>query len=448
MADRRLLTDRFLHSLRPAPPGQRIEIYDARLPGFGIRVSDVRDADPSRRGRAGRIAFILYSRFTGSAAARRVIGVYGPGMSLEEARRIAGEWRSLVARGVDPAVIEAERRAVEARERAARIKHSFTVVAEQFIADKLSTERKGRVAERILRGTFVTAWAERPISEITALDVLQIVTAKKRSAPRMAGSLLTLIKRFFGWVIDQQIYGLTTSPCDRLKVKSVAGEMKSRDRRLTDEEVFAFWRSTGRMGYPAGHVYRVLLLSGLRLNEAAHLSWPEVGDEVITIPASRMKGRPGKAVEHLVPLTQALRDVIASVPRIKGAPFLFSFKAGQRPMMMTAAIKSDLDRRMLKTLRAMARRRGEDPASVELAPWVNHDLRRTVRSGLAALRVPTDVAEAVLAHTKPGIVGVYNIYEYSAEKAEALTLWAAHVASIVNPPAAPAEIIELSRRRR
>ena len=88
-------------------------------------------------------------------------------ITLEEARRIAGEWRSLIARGVDPAVIEAERHAAEARERALRIRHSFTVVAEAFIADKLAKERSGKVAERDLRNVFVAAWAERPISEIT-----------------------------------------------------------------------------------------------------------------------------------------------------------------------------------------------------------------------------------------------------------------------------------------
>ena len=35
MADRKLLTDRFLKSLPPAPRGQRVEVFDSRLPGFG-----------------------------------------------------------------------------------------------------------------------------------------------------------------------------------------------------------------------------------------------------------------------------------------------------------------------------------------------------------------------------------------------------------------------------
>src|SRR5262249_23017330 len=61
--------------------------------------------------------------------------------------------------------------------------------------------------------------------------------------------------------------------------------------------------------------------------------------------------------------------------------------------------------RMLCTLRALAKLRGDDPAKVRLEPWINHDLRRTVRSRLSQLRVDADVAEAILAHVKPGIRG-------------------------------------------
>ena len=53
MTDRRMFTDRYLASLRPAPRGQRIEVFDTRVPGFGIRISDSKDADPARRGKAG-----------------------------------------------------------------------------------------------------------------------------------------------------------------------------------------------------------------------------------------------------------------------------------------------------------------------------------------------------------------------------------------------------------
>ena len=66
------------------------------------------------------------------------------------------------------------------------------------------------MAERDLRAVFIAAWGDRPISEITKLDVLEIINAKKRTAPQMARALLVLIKRFFSWCIDQHVYGLTT----------------------------------------------------------------------------------------------------------------------------------------------------------------------------------------------------------------------------------------------
>ena len=70
---------------------------------------------------------------------------------------------------------------------------------------------------------------------------------------------------------------------------------------------------------------------------------------------------------------------------------------------------------------------------MRLAEWENHDIRRTVRTHLSALRVPEEVREAVLAHARPGIKGTYDFHEYADEKREALTLWAARLRNIVEP---------------
>jgi integrase len=446
MADKRLLTDRYLRALPPAPSGQRVEVFDSRVPGFGVRIGDHVDADPARRGKAGKVSFILYARFaTGAAPTRRVIGTYGA-VTLEQARQTAGEWRSQIDKGIDPAVIEAAARAKAEREAALRIRHSVAAVGETFIADKLAQERKGRVVERDFRSTFIAAWGDRPVSEITTLDVLEIINAKKRRAPQQARSLLIMVRRFFNWCVDAQVYGLTASPCDRLKTSKIIGPLPSRTRRLTDGEIFAFWRATGRLQYPIGPVYRMLLLTGLRLNEAAQMSWPEIDGDIITIPAARMKGKDATAREHLVPVTAAMQEVITSLPRYRGGKYLFSFDAGARPLAMNGTVKSKLDRQMLLTLKAMARRRGEDHHAVTLSGWTNHDLRRVIRSGMSALRVPHNVAEAVLAHRPRGVVGVYDTHEYLDEKREALEAWSRRIADIVNPQ--PAKVIRLRGRRR
>lgn len=62
---------------------------------------------------------------------------------------------------------------------------------------------------------------------------------------------------------------------------------------------------------------------------------------------------------------------------------------------------------------------------------VVHDLRRTLRTGLARLRVPRDVAERCLNHALPEIEAVYNTHDYLDERREAMQRWGAHVAGLV-----------------
>jgi integrase len=55
--------------------------------------------------------------------------------------------------------------------------------------------------------------------------------------------------------------------------------------------------------------------------------------------------------------------------------------------------------------------------------WSPHDLRRTGRTMLAALGCPKEVGEAILGHIRPGVEGIYNQYEYDAERRLWLQRW-------------------------
>ena len=61
-------------------------------------------------------------------------------------------------------------------------------------------------------------------------------------------------------------------------------------------------------------------------------------------------------------------------------------------------------------------------------PWVVHDLRRTVRTGLGGLGVLPHVAEAALNHLPAKLIRTYDRNPYTAEKRAALELWANHLA--------------------
>jgi integrase len=68
--------------------------------------------------------------------------------------------------------------------------------------------------------------------------------------------------------------------------------------------------------------------------------------------------------------------------------------------------------------------------------WRLHDLRRTVRTRMAGLRVPHAVAELVLGHGKRGLARVYDQHSYLPEMREALERWADELARIVGEPGA------------
>lgn len=69
-----------------------------------------------------------------------------------------------------------------------------------------------------------------------------------------------------------------------------------------------------------------------------------------------------------------------------------------------------------------------------------------MRTRLARLKIPEQAREALLAHVRPGIKRVYNVFEYFDEKREALEAWAAALRGIVEP--LPGNVVSLAAGRR
>jgi integrase len=428
---KRNLTDRTLKALKPAKQGRHYDVMDSGVPGLGVRVSDT-----------GRRTFVLIARYPGGSGnpTRRALGEYGA-LTLEAARGKARDWLELIKKGVDPRDQEERARLAEQQKR----KNTFAAVAEDFITEKLPGERRGKEVERDIRREFIPSWGGLAITDVTDLHVLSVIKAKKRTAPAQARNLLGIAKRLFAWAVDQRCYGLKASPCEHLKPSKIIGKKGSSGRILSDDEIFALWRAATRLPYPHGPVYQLLLLTALRLNEAADGSRPELDtrNRLWTIPAERMKGKNGEARAHVVPLTDDVLVVLQALPRFRKGQYLFSTTFGTTPVWVSDKVKKRVDLRMLRTLRALARRRGDDPDAVKLPRWTNHNIRHTVRSQLSRLKVTEEAREAVLAHVRPGIKGVYDHHDYLDEKREALELWAARLRTIVEPP--PANVIPLAK---
>jgi hypothetical protein len=108
------LTDRRLRALRGGD--DYCDVWDAAVPGFGVRVSPY-----------GRKTFVLMTRFGGRKnPTRRAIGTYGI-ITLADARGRAREWLGLVSEGKDPATQSNG--------------GSFKAAAEAFLEIKVKHER-------------------------------------------------------------------------------------------------------------------------------------------------------------------------------------------------------------------------------------------------------------------------------------------------------------------
>ena len=154
------------------------------------------------------------------------------------------------------------------------------------------------------------------------------------------------------------------------------------------------------------------------------MQWPEIDLDKAqwTIPAERSKSKRA----HIVPLSKPAVQIIKSLPRYVGGPYVFTSTEGKRPVSGFSKMKVQLDK------------------AAKVKDWRLHDLRRTGRSEMARLKVDDVVAERVLNHVPRGLAKVYNQYQYLDEKREALNLWARELRKITRP--SKGEVVKLRKR--
>jgi integrase len=426
-----VLTDKLVRALSPGE--KRYDVLDALVPGLLASVNP-----------GGTVTLMLRTRVGAASPIRRSIGQHGR-ITVEQARRTAREWLELLHKGGSPEgarqrAREEERRAREATE--ARAGNTVAAVAEKFFARQLKAQRRGYAVERIVRNELLPTWGAKPITEISHRDVREVVEQViERGAATYAHNVLDAARALFAFAVERDL--IEHNPCDRLKRRHVIGRKKHRERTLSDDELRALWKASGRLGYPFGPLYRLLILSGARLSEVGAGHWRELNLErkMWTIPADRFKA----GQQHQVPLTDAMLEVLGKLPRFRRGDHLFSTTFGEIPVNGFSKAKERVDALMLHYLKALARLRGAEPAGVELPPFVNHDIRRTVRTRLSALRVPDNIAEQVIGHGRKGIARVYDQHKFEEEKREALTKWEALLRSIVSPP--PSNVVTLHSGR-
>lgn len=283
---------------------------------------------------------------------------------------------------------------------------SVAAVAENWLRRVVDENRYRTAAEkhRIVERYIVPHIGDRDFVELRRSDIALLLDRIQDDHGRqMADAVLTVLRSIAGWLQSRD---------DAYRVPFTKGmrrtprQQYSRSRILSDDELRKVWLAADDAG-AYGVLIKLLLLTAQRRAKVLRLRWADIHGDVWHIPsAEREKGNAGR-----LQLPQVALDIIAAQPKLAGSPFVFAVS----PLSLGQA-KRKLDH------------------AADVTGWRLHDLRRTSRSLLARLGVRHEVAEAVLGHALPGVVGIYNRHAYDAEKGHALRQLAALIGRIVNPP--------------
>src|SRR5262249_37193150 len=146
-------------------------------------------------------------------------------------------------------------------------------------------------------------------------------------------------------------------------------------------------------------------------------------DHIVTIPASRSKNK----VPHVVPLPPSALAILRSIKT--NGDLYFIGKSG-RPIGPWSRVKRKLDANMKPD-----------------APFVLHDVGRTVSTGMNEIGIEPHIVEAVLNHVsghRAGVAGTYNRAKYLEQKETALRRWADHIDGLVS--GRTSKVVTMKRR--
>ena len=401
------LTDRFIRTRKPPAKG-RLIITDTALPGLSLRINPASSKNPD-----GLRYWLLRYRPRHQEQRSTVLGPY-PALSLAYARQRAGDIVNVAKKGID--LIAEEKRQAEDRQKAEAMARTISEVGNDYLAHIRGRLKSYQNISSRFRNHIFPALGNRLIGEVRRVDIVELLDKlqHRHGLCHMTNRVRESFICLFGYAIERQL--VETNPAAGTKRRQVE---RPRERVLSRGELQLLWRALDIIPDPGRSYVRILMLTGCRRQEARAMRWDELDLEsrLWSLPSRRTKG----ARPHEIPLSECAAEIISLMPR--NGPYVFTIE-GKRPMTVHQ-IKARLDR------------------ETGIEDWRLHDLRRTLRSGLAELGVSYEIAERVIGHSMPQLERTYNVFAYREEKRNALERWARHLTVIVTDGRAARNVVPL-----
>jgi integrase len=385
-------------------------IFDARLPGFGVRVTP-----------AGTKIFVAQARVDGRL--RRVAVGRFSAQSVSEAREAARSALQDMRAGRDPKSEQAQRtRAIEAGAT------TVAIFAERWFDEYVSAKLKPRTIadyERLLAQKIIPALGHLIVARVAKDDVLKF-HSDMRATPRRANYTVATFRALMTYAEDCGLRPPMTNPARRIKMY----RERPRERFLSEDEIgmaaeaITTAERAGKIGPHAAAGLRLALFTGARSGEITAIQWSHVdwGRKLVRLPDSKTNE------PRTIHLSDAAVEVIKTVPRV--GPFVI---AGAKP---------DESYKNLTRAWGVAREyAGLDGVRL-------HDLRHSYASLAASHGVSLQMIGKLLGHRVAATTQRYAHLARDAVAAVNDELGAAMQVAIAKQPRASASVADLASARR
>lgn len=285
------------------------------LAGFGVK------ALPT-----GKKVFIVKYRTNGggrSAPQRwQTLGKFGA-LTVEQARQMATQVLSAVARGVDP----------QSDKLANRSAPRLSNVWDRFVTDELPSKKPNtrRDYEQQWQDVIKPRFGTTLVNDIKRGEVDQF-HKEMRPTPYLANRILALFSRLMNMAERWDWREQGTNPCrfvERFKEES-------RERYLSIDEIGKISKSIdtliakSELWEDAGNAIKLLLLTGARVTEItqAKWEWVDLKTQVLALPDSKTGRRP----VYLSPAAVELLKLQKATSRDKTSEYIFPGRSAGKPL--------------------------------------------------------------------------------------------------------------------
>jgi len=361
---------------------------DSKLPGLYLRE------------RASGSVWIVKAKLHGSRSVVTVTLGRADVLTPAQARSAAKQHLAALGKGENPNVI---------RKRKAEAKQHLGITLENALKEYLALRQLRPSTVKSYRQVMKRAfgdWMTKSISTISRRDVLsrydaiqqRIARSSKwthqtnpkgladaQKAMRYLSALMTsyLGDRYMGEPLLPE-----GNPVLVLKEKRARASLKPRVRFLNDDQrqsLFDFLQQAHQTAFmePAKQMHTdfvlLLLVTGLRINEARTLRWSDIDANTFIIRETKNK------TDHILPITRLVRLVFDN--RKNDSEFVFPSRNGLKPASLDGAVES--------------------VSAQSGVPFTAHDLRRTAATVAAEHGFSHDQIAKLLNHAKGTVTDRY-----------------------------------------